>query len=99
MPETSPREGAPEPRGAANPSRLDRVRAVALPIVIAAAIVVFGRILHGHYPIQQWLFWRYAEYWLLSAAWAGACVSSGHAALKRLLGRTLPLLEHAVVSF
>lgn len=99
MPETSPREGAPEPRGAANPSRLDRVRAVALPIVIAAAIFVFGRIVHGHYPIQQWLFWRYAGYWLLSAAWAGACVSSGHAVLKRLLGRTLPLLEHAVVSF
>lgn len=94
-----PREIAPEPRAAVKVPRIERFRAVALPILIAGAVVVFARIGHAHYPIQKWLFWRYAEYWLLSLAWTGACLSSGHVVLKRLLGRTLPLLEHAVVSF
>ena len=101
MSDPSPHESAParDPGAPAKPTRIERIRTIALPILIVAAIAVFGRIVHAHYPIQKWLFWRYAEYWLLCLVWTGACVSSGHVVLKRLLGRTLPLLEHAAVSF
>ena len=99
LPPREPRASAHDLPVAAKVTRIERLRAVALPILITAAVVVFGRILHAHYPIQKWLFWRYAEYWLLSLAWSGACLASGRVVLKRLLGRTLPLLEQAVVSF
>jgi hypothetical protein len=43
-------------------ARLDVVRRVALALALAAGIGVFAWVVHGHYPIQKWLFWRYAGY-------------------------------------
>ena len=103
MPEPSPREDAPEPRGAAKPSRLDRIRAVALPLAIAAAAVLFGRTVHAQYPVQHWLFWRYAEHpGDLPADWSqGAQPSDDVGRLRRIgdfmAGMTdrYALVEHA----
>lgn len=53
----------------------------------------------GHYPIGQWLFWRYALCWLLAILWATACLSAGHAVLKYVVRRQLPLVEHVVTAF
>lgn len=99
MPELSPSARTPEPAPIEGTTRLSRLRAIALPIVIVAGILLFGRVMHAHYPIQRWLFWRYAEYWLLSLGWSAACVSAGSVVVTRVLGRALPTSEHAAVSF
>ncbi|MBI5533563.1 MAG: hypothetical protein HY898_12665 [Deltaproteobacteria bacterium] len=70
-----------------------------LVIALLAGLLKFGTVVHEHYPIHRWLFWLYAKYWVLIAFWTAGCVSTGHMLLKRLLGRTLPLVEHAVMSF
>lgn len=59
----------------------------------------FARVVDQHYPIEQWLFWRYAIMWAACALYLVACVSAGHATVRRLLGRTLPVVEHLAVSF
>ena len=77
-----------------------RIRRVGLPLVLAAATVGFGALVNRHYPIADWLFVRYAAYWLLSLLFGAACLSSGHALLRRALGkRVLPLFEHLAVAF
>lgn len=86
----------PAPGERRGPSRLSRI---ALPIVLFAGAALFGRVAHAHYPVSQWLFWRYAEYWLCSIIWGATCISAGHAVVKRVLGATLPLQEHLALSF
>lgn len=76
-----------------------RARAIGAPLLVAGSVVLFAAILHTHYPLQHWLFWRYAGYWLACAIWAAACTSGGHLLIKRVLGRSLPLREHLGTSF
>jgi hypothetical protein len=79
---------------------VDGIRRVGLPLVFAAAAAGFGVLVNHHERISDWLFVRYAIYWLLALLFAAACLSSGHALVARVLGgRTLPLLEHVAVSF
>ena len=78
---------------------LQRAGRILLPILLVGAAVFFGGFVHRFYPIQKWLFWRYAGYWLLCALWSAACVSAGHLTLKRVLKRSLPILEHLVLCF
>ncbi|MEM1029204.1 MAG: hypothetical protein AAF928_16950 [Myxococcota bacterium] len=60
----------------------------------------FGRVVHAHYPVGQWLFWRYALMWAACALYLGACLSAGHATVRGILRRPLPhVLEHVAVSF
>lgn len=81
-------------------ARVDRVRRLAVPCVLAGSVVGFGRLAHKHFPIGDWLFLHYAGYWLASIFFAAACFSSGHAVLRRALGgRVLPIHEHVAVSF
>jgi hypothetical protein len=78
---------------------LERAGIFLVPLLLLGAAAYFARFVHGFYPIQQWLFWRYAGYWLLCALWSAACLSVGHLTLHRLLRRPLPLLEHLATSF
>ncbi|AKT37124.1 hypothetical protein [Chondromyces crocatus] len=78
---------------------LERARWVLLPLLILGAAVFFGNFVHGFYPIQRWLFWRYAAYWVLCAFWSAACVSAGHLTITRVLRRELPIVEQLVTSF
>lgn len=78
---------------------LERARWVLIPILLAAAVYYFGSFVHDFYPFREWLFWRYAGYWLGCAFWSAACVSAGHLTITRVLRRHLPILEHLVTSF
>jgi hypothetical protein len=75
------------------------IRGIGMPLVLAAGTALFLLQMHQHYPIGQWLFWRYASYWLCCALLAVASLSAGHAILVRLLRRTLPLAEHFTLAF
>jgi hypothetical protein len=70
-----------------------------LPIVIMLCLIQFARLLHPDYPVHRWFFWRYPNYWMLSAAWALSCFSAGHAVLRRVLRSPLPILEHVTTCF
>ncbi len=77
-----------------------RIQRAGLPLVLAAATVGFGVWVNRHYPIADWLFLRYAACWLLSLLFGAACLSSGHALVRRVLGaRVLPLFEHLALAF
>ncbi|HWV39889.1 MAG TPA: hypothetical protein VN033_15575 [Vulgatibacter sp.] len=77
------------------PSRLRtaRFQAIALPVVIAAATLGFGRFVDGHYRIRDWLFWVYAQAWVLSILFTLACLSTGWVIVRRLAGRHVPSAE------
>lgn len=76
-----------------------RVRRAGLPLALTAATLGFGVWLNRSYRIADWLFVRYAVWWLLSLLFGTACLSSGHALVRRVLGGVLPLFEHLAVSF
>ncbi len=76
-----------------------RVRSAGVAVALAAALVLFGAVGHWHYPIQKWLFWRYAGYWLAVIVWAAVSFGLGHLALRRVYRVTLPLLEHVILAF
>jgi hypothetical protein len=78
---------------------LERLRRAMVPAVIIIGISIFARVLHEHYPIDQWLFWRIALAWLLALVFGLACLACGHATLIRILPRPQPILEHLVTSF
>lgn len=101
-PEPSPEpppEPSPEPQAPPRTPIFDRVRKVVLPVLLAAAIAVFLFVVHKSYPIQKWLFWRYAGYWVGALALCLGCLSAGHVTLKRLLPSPLPLVEHLGSAF
>ncbi|HVK67856.1 MAG TPA: hypothetical protein VM694_25525 [Polyangium sp.] len=81
---------------------LDAARALVRPVLattmLVAGILVFGWVVHKHYPIQKWLFWRYAGYWLGTLVVGTASYGIGHVVLHRVLRTRMPLLEHAMVS-
>lgn len=78
---------------------LDRLRRVGLALALLGGIGAFLWIVHQHYPIQHWMFWRYASYWLSAGYFLLACISVGHLTVKLVLGRSLPLWEHVAVGF
>ncbi|HZX00620.1 MAG TPA: hypothetical protein VFF45_00085 [Bacilli bacterium] len=77
---------------------LQRAGQVLLPLLLVGAAVFFACFVHRFYPIQRWLFWRYAGYWLLCVVWSAACVSAGHLTLKLVLRRPLPLVDTSCVA-
>lgn len=66
---------------------------------LVAAVLYFGQSVHQHYPITEWLFWRYASYWVLVVGWALTCFSIGSWALDRLLKVRFPIVEQALFAF
>lgn len=70
------------------------LRSVAVACTMIGGLVVFARVVHGHYPVQQWLFWHYLEAWLLAGGWLIACLSMGHRLLGWILPRPLRIREH-----
>ena len=74
-------------------------RSIAVTLVLLGGVFAIGRTGHHHYPIQNWLFWRYAGYWLgtltLAAGWFGV----GHLLVKRVFRVRFPLHAHLAISF
>jgi hypothetical protein len=61
--------------------------------VLLAATLAFAIAVHRHYPIQHWLFWRYAAYWALSLFFFFACMCAGRWTLRKLCRPCLPATE------
>src|SRR5262249_43629741 len=75
------------------------LRRVGLPLALTAAAVGFAVFVARIEPLSEWLAVRYAGYWLATALFVAACLSSGHALVRRILGgRALPVLEPLVVA-
>jgi len=82
------------------PALLRWATTLSLVLMLLAGCALMGSYVHPHYPIQKWLFWRYAGYGFASLIWLASCVCAGHVTVKRVLGgRTLPFLEQLVVAF
>ncbi len=75
------------------------VQRVVLALLALAGSWKFVSVMNEHYPIREWLFWRLACCWVLSAAFSISCLLPGMALLQRVLGRTLPVREHLTLSF
>jgi hypothetical protein len=76
-----------------------RLRAGLLATALLAACAILLSVVHRHYPLQHWLVLRYLGYWLLSACFSLACTVLGFGALRRVLGRVLPIREQLALSF
>jgi hypothetical protein len=74
------------------------LRLAALSVVLLGGAWKFLDIVHGHYPIQHWLFFRYVSHWLWAGFLSLACWLAGGAVLARL-GVLLPRAERALLSF
>src|SRR4051812_8794628 len=74
-------------------------RRVAFSLTLLAGAVVLGLVVNLHYPVRDWLFFRYLRVIAFATVFVVACLAAGHAALVRLLRRTLPVAEHVAVAF
>src|SRR3954470_3689979 len=79
-------------------ARWARARQAMALLVLLGGAMALAAVGHAHYPIQHWLFWRYATYWLVGGVWLLACVSGGSWALT-VLSIELPALERLLFSF
>jgi hypothetical protein len=70
-----------------------------LPVMLVGLTLGFAHFLDRHYPIREWLFWRYASYWFACALWSVSCLSLGDFLVKRLLPCPAPFREHLGTSF
>jgi len=77
----------------------DKIRSAIILALLLAGFGLFAYLGHEHYPIQKWMFWRYAGYWVACAAFSLCCVSLGHLVVTKLLRHTLPVAEHLSTSF
>jgi len=79
-------------------SLFERLRRLLVLVAILGGTLLFARIVDEHYPIEEWLFFRYAAYWGVSLLWVAGAVSFGNRVIRRALPG-LPLLEHLTCAF
>ena len=82
----------PDMSGQARLRRGARWAVAPLLVVEAVGLLMW---VNQHYPVSQWLFWKYAAIWAVCAVWTVACTSAGHLLLRRL---NLPFREHLLMS-
>ena len=71
----------------------------AIPVLLLLCTLWFVWFYDRFYPVREWLFWRYAGYWIACSLWSAGCVSSGYAVVRRLRGTPLPFAETLCLSF
>ena len=59
---------------------------------------VLLRVVNTSYPVERWLFWHYAEYWLASAVWLAGALGVGHLTVTRVFRLNLPLHEATIIA-
>ena len=74
-------------------------RPVALLLVLVGATIHFGWFVDRFYDIGDWLFWRYAAYWLFAGVFAVSCYAAGDRLVRDVVKLPLPLLEHIAVAY
>jgi hypothetical protein len=72
---------------------LQQLRRAGLPLSLLVAAVIFAWVVHAHYPIPRWLFFRYAGAWLRVLFLSLGCLAAGSALLARGFGASLTLVE------
>ena len=77
---------------------LRRLRLAAAAFSLIAAAVLLQHQLRPHYPVERWLFWRYAQYWLVGLVFSLVCTSGGFLAVWKIGPGTLPLRERLLLS-
>lgn len=76
--------------------KVDLGRRAAITLMLGAALYLFGKQVHEHYPIQHWLFWSYAKLWGWCLLFGAACFSAGTLVVSWLLPKGFPLRERLV---
>jgi hypothetical protein len=76
-----------------------RYREIVVALLLASGIALFGSFVHAIYPVGEWLFWRYACYWLCSLVVACSCFGMGSRTLRLLGVRGLSTLELLSIAF
>lgn len=62
---------------------------IGVPVGIAAGLWIFLSQMHRHYPVGEWLFWRYLGYWTLAGVFSLSSLVVGSVAVSKLLNRQL----------
>ena len=75
----------------------ERARGSVIALIVVSAIIGFGVVLNEHYPIDKWLFWKYAKAIGWVAFWMLSCWTLGLAITQRLTPN-LPLRERVIQS-
>lgn len=76
-------------------TRVQRIRGALVGMVVLGAIAYFAQKLHGYYPIENWLFWKYAKAASYALFWLASCVAAGLALVQRITPN-LPIPERFV---
>lgn len=71
----------------------------ALTLVVLAGIAFFARQILRAYPLEYWLFPRYAGVFALALLWGTSCWSAGDLAVRALMGKRLRASEHVPMAF
>jgi hypothetical protein len=77
-------DAAPRSAGTGSLGRAQLIRSALIGLVALGAFAGFALVLHAHYPIQKWLFWKYSKAALYSLFWLLSCVAAGLAIVQRL---------------
>jgi hypothetical protein len=68
-------------------------------LAIVVGLVKFASVANGHLPLQRWLIFEFLGVFALTFVFALTCLVVGHAFLRWLLGRVLPLGEQLTLGF
>lgn len=88
-------DAAPRSAAIRSTTRADTFRSVIVALITLAAVVGFGIWLHKFYPIEKWLFWKYAKAAVCTIFWLLSCTVAGLAVIQRLTP-DLPIPERLV---
>ncbi len=73
-------------------------RRICLAILLLGAVRVFALQFPDHYPLEEWLFWRYLRYWLWCGVFSLGCLGTGETIVRALVGRLRGLHFHLITS-
>jgi hypothetical protein len=79
--------------------RAPALRSLLLLLALAAATLLLARIVDPHYPIAEWLFFRYALAWLYTALFCTASLAIGNVVVSALSLPGERLDGHVTLSF
>jgi hypothetical protein len=74
------------------------VRTLALAVVLLLGTYQLVRVVHGYYPVQDWLLWRYLRAWATVGIFTAACLLVGGSCIRQL-GLVLPRAERVLLGF
>jgi hypothetical protein len=80
-------------------SMKQHVRLVGLVATLLGGSILFAVVMDRSYAIEDWLFWRYAGYWVTTLFWGSSCLSFGNALLRWWRPETPRVTERLTLGF